>query len=210
MHGRRRRHPPRKEESGLYVYLETDRLYLRQFTPADVDNLVELDSDPEVMRYLTGGRPTPREQVEQVVLPRILSDYDRHPGFGCWAAVEKATGEFLGWFLLRSRDGGAGMEGADPGGVELGYRLRRSAWGKGYATEGSRALIRKGFTELGVCRIYAQTMAVNRASRRVMEKCGLKLVRVFFPEWDDPIPGAEEGEVEYALTREEWERLGAS
>lgn len=214
----------------MELYLETERLYLRRFTPEDVDNLVELDSDPEVMRYLTGGKPTPRPQVEQEILPRILGDYDRFPGFGCWAAVEKATGAFVGWFLLRPRPGrptvhaaaesgrdpGAGITGEPPAGgpcameAELGYRLRRSAWGKGYATEGARALIHKGFTELGVRRIYAQTMAVNRASRRVMEKCGLKLVRVFFPDWEDPIPGAEEGEVEYAITREEWERLQPS
>lgn len=218
----------------MQIYLETERLYLRRFTSDDVDNLVDLDADPAVMRYLTGGKPTPRGQVEQVILPRILGDYDRFPGFGCWAAVEKATGAFVGWFLLRPRDAGAHPGGAGSGeagsgeaspgdagsgeassdGVcaveaELGYRLRRSSWGKGYATEGARALIRKGFTELGVSRIFAQTMAVNRASRRVMEKCGLKLERVFFPDWDDPIAGADEGEVEYALTREEWERLGA-
>lgn len=209
----------------MQIYLETERLYLRQFTPADVDNLVDLDADPEVMRYLTGGRSTPRTQVEQVTLPRILGDYARHPGFGCWAAVEKASGAFVGWFLLRPRTGRTDGTGSDPmasdrtgsdrmssdgAGIdqaELGYRLRRAAWGKGYATEGARALIRKGFTELGVRRIFAQTMAVNRASRRVMEKCGMKLVRVFYPDWDDPIPGAEAGEVEYALTREEWERL---
>lgn len=183
----------------MQIYLETDRLYLRHFTPDDVDNLVGLDDDPEVMRYLTGGKPTPRSRVEQELLPRILAYYDRLPGFGYWAAVEKATGAFVGWFHFRPREGATGT-----GEVELGYRLRRSAWGKGYATEGSRALIRRGFTELGVQRVFAQTMAVNRASRRVMEKCGLRLVRVFYPDWEDPIPGYEEGEVEYALTRDEW------
>ena len=90
---------------------------------------------------------------------------------------------------------------------ELGYRLRRSAWGKGYATEGSRALIRKGFTELGVRRVVAETMAVNTASRRVMEKAGLTLVRTFHQEWPDRIPGDEHGDVEYALTQG---RLGTS
>ncbi len=88
----------------------------------------------------------------------------------------------------------------------LGYRLRRSAWGKGYAKEGSRALIRKGFTELGVQRVVAETMAVNTASRRVMEKAGLTYVRTFHQEWPERIEGEEHGDVEYALTKSDWER----
>ncbi len=88
--------------------------------------------------------------------------------------------------------------------MELGYRLRRSAWGKGYATEASRALIEKGFRELGVQRVFAFTMVVNTASRRVMEKAGLKFVRVVHQAWPVRIPGDEHGDVEYALARGEW------
>jgi shikimate kinase/RimJ/RimL family protein N-acetyltransferase len=182
------------------VYLETDRLLLRRFMESDVDNLVELDGDPRVMRYLNGGKPTPREKIRNKILPGILRDYDRVAGYGTWAAVEKATGRFLGWFELRAPEGGRGAE------AELGYRLRVSAWGKGYATEGARALIDKGFTELGLRRIYAETMAVNTASRRVLRKAGLRLVRTFYPNWKDPIDGAEHGEVEYELLRADWSR----
>jgi RimJ/RimL family protein N-acetyltransferase len=91
----------------------------------------------------------------------------------------------------------------------LGYRLRRSTWGKGYATEGSRALVRKAFEELAVQRVFAETMAVNLASRRVMEKAGLRFVRTFHLTWDDPIPGTEHGEVEYELTAADWWRTTA-
>jgi RimJ/RimL family protein N-acetyltransferase len=185
------------------LFLKTDRLVLRQFTEADLENLVELDSDPVVMRFLTGGRPTPGDVVRDETLPRILGYYRRFLGYGFWAAVETSTGDFLGWFEFRPTDEG------HPDDVELGYRLRRSAWGKGYATEGSRALLRKGFTELGVRRVFAQTMAVNLASRRVMEKAGLTLVRTFHQAWPDPIDGAEQGEVEYALHRSDWERREA-
>ncbi len=182
----------------MQVFLETDRLVLRRFTEADVDNLVELDSDPEVMRYINGGRPTPREEVEQEILPAFLAWYERSPGFGFWAAEEKATGEFVGWFHFRP-------EPHSPSGdVELGYRLRRAAWGKGYATEGARALIRKGFSESGVRRVVAETMAINTGSRRVMEKCGLRHVRTFYQEWPEYIAGAEHGDVEYALSRADW------
>ena len=93
-----------------------------------------------------------------------------------------------------------------PDEVELGYRLRKSFWGKGYATEGSRALIDKGFAELGVQRVAAFTMVVNVASRRVMEKAGLTpRTRTFHQPWPDYIEGEEEGDVEYALLRSEWE-----
>jgi RimJ/RimL family protein N-acetyltransferase len=187
----------------MQVFVETDRLMLRRFTEADVENLFDLDSDPEVMRFLTGGRPTPRDAILNETLPRFLNYYERFAGFGYWAAIEKATGEFVGWFEFRPR------EGAGPDEVELGYRLRASAWGKGYATEGSRALIRKGFTELGVRRVVAQTMAVNIASRRVMEKAGLTLERTFYRSWPEPIEGAEYGEVEYVLRKADWEQRDA-
>jgi RimJ/RimL family protein N-acetyltransferase len=182
------------------VFLETRRMVLRRFTMADADDLFDLDGDPEVMHFLTGGRPTPREEIENDVLPAFLRYYERGDRYGFWAAVEKFTGEFLGWFHFRPREDG------DPDEAELGYRLRRSAWGKGYATEGSRALIRKGFTELGVRRVVAETMVVNAASRRVMEKAGLAYVRTFHQPWPYAIEGSEHGDVEYALLRTDWER----
>jgi RimJ/RimL family protein N-acetyltransferase len=105
----------------------------------------------------------------------------------------------VGWFHFRPANG------AQPNEVELGHRLRTSAWGNGYATEGSRALIHKGFDELGVERVVASTMVVNAASRRVMEKAGLRFVRRFHQPWPDSIEGEEQGDVEYALLRSEWE-----
>jgi RimJ/RimL family protein N-acetyltransferase len=103
---------------------QTQRLVLRRFTAADADDLVSLDADPDAMRFVTGGVPTSRDEIENEVLPASLGYYQRYEGFGFWAAVEKTTGEFLGWFHFRPR------QDADPGEVELGYRLRKSAWGK--------------------------------------------------------------------------------
>ncbi|MET9297625.1 GNAT family N-acetyltransferase [Streptomyces sp. NPDC003077] len=185
----------------MHVFLETERLTLRRFTEDDVDNLVRLDADPRVMRFLT-GEPTPRAEIENELLPRILRDYARGPA-GRWAAVERDTGAFVGWLALDPpRDGGVEE-------VELGYRLMASVWGRGYATEGARALVREAFTALGVQRVWAQTMAVNAASRRVMEKAGLTYVRTFHPHFDDPLPGTEHGEVEYELRRSEWSERAA-
>ncbi|MBD0690824.1 GNAT family N-acetyltransferase [Streptomyces sp. CBMA123] len=184
----------------MHAFLETERLVLRPFTDADADALFTLDDDPEVMRFINGGEPTSPETVRAKVLPRLLHDYPCFGTRGYWAAEEASTGTFLGWFEFRP------LDEHSPAVVELGYRLNRSSWGRGYATEGARALIRKGFTEFGVERVTANTMAVNSRSRRVMEKSGLSFLRNFTGDWPDAIPGSEHGEVEYELTRSAWQR----
>jgi RimJ/RimL family protein N-acetyltransferase len=193
------------------MYLETQRLALRRFTTDDVENLLSLDSDPEVMRYLSGGKPTPRRMIEQEVLPRFLRSYERGEGFGVFAANLKATGAFLGWFSFRPFEDGGDDE------VSLGYRLCRSAWGNGYGTEGARALLRKGFTELGVQRVSATAYEENLASRRVMEKVGMKLARRYRmtsaellaeSTFDTTALQLWDGDdVEYALRRVDWVQL---
>lgn len=154
------------------------------------------------MRYINGGRATPRREIEADVLPAFLAYYARGDRWGFWAAVEKATAEFIGWFHLRPHPGSPDDE------PELGYRLRVASWGRGYASEGARALVRKGFDELGARRIHAQAMVANEASWRVMRNAGLRHVRTFHQDWPDRIEGEELGDMEYALTRDEWAALG--
>jgi RimJ/RimL family protein N-acetyltransferase len=95
----------------------------------------------------------------------------------------------------------------DEGEQELGYRFRRAAWGQGYATEGGRALVAHGFERVGTDKISARTLAANRGSRRVMEKCGLAYERDFvWPE--DVLAGRSEEEragVKYSITRSAWQ-----
>ncbi len=129
--------PAHGEDRGMSNFLETDRLVLRAFTAADIDHLLALDNDPEVMRFINGGRPTSREAIETRTLPRLLHDYPCWRTRGYWAAQEKSTGTFLGWFEFRP------LEEHSPAVVELGYRLNQATWGRGYATEGSRALVHK-------------------------------------------------------------------
>jgi RimJ/RimL family protein N-acetyltransferase len=182
------------------VYLETERMVLRRLTLDDLDDLVALDADPAVMRYISGGAELPPDEQPEGVLPYWLEYYERGDAWGFWAAIERSSGAFIGWFHLRP------VAGEDPDDEpELGYRLVRSAWGRGLATEGSRALIDKAFTELGARRVHASTMAVNTGSRRVMEKAGLRYVRTFVADWPVRIPGDEEGDVEYAIDRVQWE-----
>jgi RimJ/RimL family protein N-acetyltransferase len=178
--------------------LRTGRIDLRRFTLADVDLLVELDNDPAVMRYINGGLPVPRAEIADDVLPAFLAYHERGDDHGFWAAVERDSGRFLGWFHLRPG------HGAGPHEPELGYRLHTFAWGRGYATEVSRALIDDGFASRGAERVTAETMVVNVASRRVMEKVGMRLVRTFHADWPVRIAGDEYGDVEYAITRQEW------
>jgi RimJ/RimL family protein N-acetyltransferase len=186
-------------QKGRSILLETPRLRLRRFHRADIDRLVELDSDPEVMRHISYGVPTPRERYEREILPRWLALYDSAPLLGYWAAELRDGGEFIGWFHLRP-------DRFDAGEQELGYRLRRSAWGRGYATEGGRALVAHGFERVGTAKISARTLRANRGSRRVMEKCGLAYECDFvYPE--DVLAGRPEGEraaVKYSITRSSW------
>jgi hypothetical protein len=107
----------------MEVFLETQRLLLRRFSLADADNLVRLDADPDVMRFVNGGVATSRDEIEHEVLPAFLDYYQRYEGYGFWAVIEKATGEFAGWFHFRPG------QAAAPGEVELGYRLRKPTWG---------------------------------------------------------------------------------
>jgi RimJ/RimL family protein N-acetyltransferase len=104
------------------VFLETETLVLRPFTTADEDNLADLDADPDVMRFITGGLATFRDKIKNELLPAFLLCYRRYDGYGCWAAIEKSTGEFLGWLRFEPRDGGP------PGEISLGFRLRKPAW----------------------------------------------------------------------------------
>jgi RimJ/RimL family protein N-acetyltransferase len=178
--------------------LRTGRVHLVPFSDEHVEYEVELDADPEVMRYLVGGART-REQVD-IWHRRRLAAADRVPGLGFWAGF--VEGRFVGWWILEPPQ--RADQGPVEGQAELGYRLLRRYWRQGLASEGSRELIRHGFENLGLTRIFAETMAVNTASRATMAAVGMQYVRTFHMEWDEPLPGSDLGEVEYAITREQW------
>jgi RimJ/RimL family protein N-acetyltransferase len=168
---------------------------LRRFTPADLDDLAALHGDPGVMRFIDD--PAPRTLVEQETLTGIVRDYARLPaGLGVFAAT--VDGAFVGQGSLRP----VSSRGLAPDGLELGYRIVAAQWGRGYATQIARTLVRRAFDELGATCVVATTMAVNTGSRRVLERAGLRYVRTFHLEWPDPLPGAEHGEVEYALRKD--------
>lgn len=148
--------------------LLTPRLRLERLGERHLDDLVLLDADPEVMRYLPTNAPNTRERYVAELLPRMTAWNDRP--FGFLAAYEE--GAFVGWFHLRPSV-------AEEAVLEVGYRLRRATWGRGLATEGTRALLRHAFVTLGEHEVDACTLAENVASIRVMEKCGMRRVGSF-------------------------------
>ncbi|MFI5606245.1 GNAT family N-acetyltransferase [Amycolatopsis sp. NPDC051903] len=179
--------------------LRTRRLTLVPLADEHLELEVELDSDPEVMRYLI-GRAAARAEVERAHHRRLAAAHEA-PGLGFWAGF--AANGFVGWWILQPPHGPDQVK--TPGEADLGYRLLRSRWRQGYATEGARELLRYAFEDVGLDRVFAQTMAVNTASRATMSAAGLAFARAFTSAADDePIPGAEQGEVEYELTRDAW------
>jgi RimJ/RimL family protein N-acetyltransferase len=146
------------------VVARTARQVLREETPDDAAALLAMNDDPEVMRYLTNA-PHPFDTVEEG--RRFLVEYNeiyRRDGFARWACDDAATGELLGWCGLRRQSDGE---------VDLGYRYRRACWGKGYATEASRACLDLAFDRFALESVIAVAHPENAASIRVMQKLGL-------------------------------------
>lgn len=179
--------------------LQTNRIHLIPLSDEHLEHEVELDADPEVMRYLGSGRARAREEVEELHRGR-LAIAGRVPGLGFWAGF--VDREFVGWWILEPPE--RADQGPVAGQAELGYRLLRRYWRKGLASEGARELVRHGFEDVGLARIFAETMAINAASRATMTSVGMQHVRTFQLDFDEPLPGSELGEVEYAISREQW------
>jgi RimJ/RimL family protein N-acetyltransferase len=146
------------------ILLETERLVLRRYERDDLDRLTRLNTDPEVMRYIGDGSLRDREQT-RAGIARAQRIYEHFPGLGFWVAEEKKTHRFLGVFAL--------IYIPKTVEVEVGYRLMKSAWGHGYATEGARALVRYGLFELGLNRVVGLTHKENDPSKHVLMKAGL-------------------------------------
>jgi RimJ/RimL family protein N-acetyltransferase len=179
--------------------LVTPRIRLVPMTTEHLPRLVELDADPEVLRYIL-GRARTRQEVHDYWGP-VCADTDADAvALGWWVGFGREDGDFLGWWDLSP---GVPVP-EQPIRAEAGWRLARRHWRQGYATEGAAALLRHGFDSPGLQTVWAETMAVNQASRAVMAKLGMRHVRTDHRGWDHPLPGSEHGEVVYEITRDEW------
>ena len=144
--------------------LLTERLALRHLSASDVGTLYRMHSEPRVMRYVGDGSVATRASTDAWAA-RWMSYYGNYPGLGLWPAEARANGVVIGWFCLIYVPGTAE--------IEVGYRLAPEAWGRGYATEGARAVVEYGFRDLGLVRIIGLTHPDNVASQRVLAKAGL-------------------------------------
>lgn len=144
--------------------LWTARLRLRRWTPADLDSFAALNADPEVMRYF----PATRSREESAAgMARTEASFAKH-GFGFWVMDLPGTG-FIGFCGLMV----PGFDAPFMPSVEIGWRMARAHWGRGYATEAARAALADGFGRLGLAEVVAFTAAGNLPSRRVMERIGM-------------------------------------
>lgn len=180
--------------------LRTERLDLVPLTDEHIELEVELDADPLVLRYLDPRAHT-RDEVVAAHAERMRRAA-RVDGLGLWVGFTGPRREFVGLWMLQPPHGPS-QTFAD-GEADLGFRLGRRWWRQGYASEGARELLRHGFDDLGLTRIFGQTMAVNRPSRATMEALGMRHVRSFHEDFDEPVPGFEHGEVEYEIRRADW------
>ena len=145
--------------------LETERLRLRRWTEDDLRPFAEMNADPVVMEFFP--RTLTRGESDGLV-ERIEAGFEAH-GFGLWAVVVRESGELVGLAGLNR----VGFEAHFTPAVEVGWRLARAAWGKGYATEAGRAALAFGFDRVGLTEIVSFTTAANRRSRAVMERLGM-------------------------------------
>ena len=158
------------------VITESPRLVLREFEPADLDALAAILADPEVMHFASGVF-TREQSLER--LESWIENY-RRLGFGIWAVVDKQGGALLGLCGLAPQV----VDGVDE--VEIGYRFRRDAWGRGYATEAAVAVRIHGFEKLGLRRVISIIEPANVRSLRVAEKNGMRLDKETMM-WNKPV-----------------------
>ncbi len=169
--------------------LITTDLTLLPCTPADKADFIALERDPEVMRFLNGGQAVDIMNADpdsSLLMPRGTEPY-------VWTARTHFNKAFVGWFCLWPESENV---------AELGYRLRRQDWGKGFASQGANALVDYGFKTCRYSKIFASTLTINHASRRVLEKVGMEYTKTAYPDWPKPFAGSELGEAVYEVTRE--------
>jgi [ribosomal protein S5]-alanine N-acetyltransferase len=151
----------------MNVITETNRLLIRTFTINDAELIYDLNNDPEVIRY-THDPLTDHEHAQQVLEQVILPQYALYNS-GRWAVHIKPGLEFIGWCGLKYRP--------ERNEIDLGYRFKKSSWGKGYATEAAYACMKYGFEKLNMQKITGRAVPENAGSLRVLEKIGMQFIR---------------------------------
>ncbi len=150
----------------MQIVFETPRLILGQFTEAHAPLILLLNSDPEIVKYVHEPVLTSEEQAKKIIVDIILPQYKNN--MGRWATYTKSNNEFIGWCGLKYL--------ADSDEIDLGYRFKKSAWGKGFATEAAKHTLVHGFNKLDLKLITGRAHIENIASIKVLEKIGMHFI----------------------------------
>jgi [ribosomal protein S5]-alanine N-acetyltransferase len=151
----------------MNIIFETPRLILRQFTEADASLILQLNSDPEIVKYVHEPVLENKEQAKKIIIDIILPQYKNN--LGRWAIHTKNNMDFIGWCGLKFRAG--------PDQIDLGYRLMQKAWRKGFATEAAQQTLEHGFKTLDLKLITGTAHKENIASIKVLEKIGMHFIK---------------------------------
>lgn len=153
------------------IYIETKRLTLRSWKESDIGEFIRMNQDREVMRYF----PNVLTGEESIDFARRIQKEFEEKGYGLYAVEEKESETFLGYVGLHQ----ANFEADFTPCVEIGWRLKREAWGKGYATEAAKACLAYAFETLKLDKIYSFTAKINQPSKNVMKKIGMEYLKDF-------------------------------
>jgi len=151
----------------MHIIFETPRLILRRFTEEDAPLILQLNSDPEVVKYVHERVLHSEEDAKNIIVNIILPQYEKN--LGRWAMYTKSDNEFIGWCGLKHV--------FERNEIDLGYRLKQDAWGKGYATEAAAHTLEYGFNTLQLPLITGKAHVENIASLKILEKIGMKFIR---------------------------------
>jgi RimJ/RimL family protein N-acetyltransferase len=156
---------------------DSQRLQFRLLQADDAALLYELDQDPEVMKYINGGKPSSMADIESVMIPRMLRYRNPAKGWGLWQVCLRNGGQFIGWILVRPMEFFTDSPELDN--LELGWRFKRNSWGKGYATEAAAHFVQVLSRSPDVKRLSAVALADNSGSISVMKKIGMEYVKTY-------------------------------
>ena len=148
--------------------MKTPRCNLRRFVLSDLDNMIKLESDPDIMKYTPSKVPLTKEQ-SKTRLENLISKEALYAPFGVWAVETLDTQDFIGWFMLLK---------TDLPHPEIGFMIIRKYWGMKLSTEIAQALIDYGFTTLNLPAISARTTPENDISIKVLEKLGFNFINI--------------------------------
>lgn len=159
------------------IFAETERLVIREILPSDIDGMFELDSDPQVHKYL-GNKPITNKEQVVAIIDSVRQQYADN-GVGRFAIIDKKTNAFVGWTGLKLE---TKLTNNHQNFYDFGYRLIRKYWGKGIASESAIASIDYAFKELNLTKVFAAASCENIASNKILQKVGFKFIETFYYE----------------------------